>query len=241
MEPKDYTSKRRVGAADRMHALQQEIMTIILDRGLTPGDPMPTEYELVEELGVGRNTVRESLKVLQSMGVVEVRHGYGMFVAHKNLEALAMGLEFHARMSLLGHGNEAMEVVEVRQALESSLVSSAMDAMTAEDHAALEKCIQGMEESAQDGALNAEHDHEFHRLLFAPLNNGLLASLLEVFWSVYGQIREQVGQSIPVAKKNAQAHRDILEAVRNGEKERAALLLSSHFDALRESLRKTIS
>lgn len=239
MPEKESMPKRRVGAADRMRALQQDIMEFILDQGLAPGDPMPTEFELVEELGVGRNTVREALKVLQSMGIVEVRHGYGMFVGRKNLEALAMGLEFHARMSLQGRGDEALEVVEVRQALESALIGSAMDAMTSEDHVALEACIRGMEESEEDGALNAEHDHEFRRLLFAPLDNDLLANLLEVFWSVYGRIREQVGQSIPMARQNARAHREVLEAVTHGEKERAAVLLTSHFDALRDVLRNS--
>ena len=64
-------------------------------------------------------------------------------------------------------------------------------------------------------------------------------NLLEVFWSVYGRIREQVGQSIPMARQNARAHREVLEAVTHGEKERAAILLTSHFDALRDVLRNS--
>ena len=92
--------RERATAANRSRALQHEIMGLILDRGLLPRDPLPTELELVNELGVGRNTVREALKVLQAMGIVDVRHGYGMFVAKKQLDALAVTLEFHARMSL---------------------------------------------------------------------------------------------------------------------------------------------
>ncbi|WP_235503655.1 FadR/GntR family transcriptional regulator [Curtobacterium sp. S6] len=233
--------KKRAGATERMHELQQDIMAIILDRGLAPGDPMPTEYELVDELGVGRNTVRESLKVLQSMGIVEVRHGYGMFVGHKNLRALALGLEFHARMSLHREGKEALDVIEVRQALESTLIGPAMDAMTPEDHASLEECVAGMERAAHDGTMSAELDHEFHRLLFGPLANDLLTRLLEVFWSVYDRIRDSVGQSAPVALQNAKMHRDILNAVLAGHKELASQLLGSHFDALRESIRRATS
>lgn len=212
-------------------------MTLILERGLGPGDAMPTELELVEELGVGRNTIREALKVLQSMGIVEVRHGYGMFVGHKNLEALAMGLEFHARMSLSHRGDEALEVVEVRQALESGLIVSAMGLMTPEHLERLEACVIGMEEAAQEGRMSPELDQEFHRLLFAVLDNSLLARLMEVFWSVYGRIRDEIQEDQPAAAQVAQAHRAIFDAVRSGDGAQATVLLRRHFDGLREVLR----
>lgn len=241
MNSEKRATKPRSGAAERMRELQQDIMSIILDRGLAPGDPMPTEYELVEELGVGRNTVRESLKVLQSLGIVEVRHGYGMFVGHKNLRALALGLEFHARMSLQREGHEALDVIEVRQALESALIGPAIDAMSEADRQALVQCVEGMEQATHDGTKSAELDHEFHRLLFGPLSNDLLMRLLEVFWSVYDRIRESVEHSTPVARHNAQVHHQILDAVLAGEKELASQLLSSHFDALRDSVRNATS
>ena len=73
--------------------------------------PLPTESELTAALGVGRNTLRESLKALQAVGVIEIRHGFGMFVAASNFEALTDGLTFRARMSLRHHGEEAMQLV----------------------------------------------------------------------------------------------------------------------------------
>ena len=106
-------------------------MDLILERELEAGDPLPTENELAAALGVGRNTLRESLKVLQALGVIEIRHGFGMFVAPSNFEALADGLTFRARLSLRHHGQEALQLVDVRQALESGLIGSAMDLMTA--------------------------------------------------------------------------------------------------------------
>lgn len=228
----------RAGAAERRRSLQQAIMSLILQRGLAPGDAMPTELELVEEFGVGRNTVREALMVLQSMGIVEVRHGYGMFVGRKNLEALAMGLEFHARMSLSHRGDEALEVVEVRQALESGLIGSAMDLMTDEDLGRLEACVVGMERAADEGHMSPELDREFHRLLFVVLDNGLLTRLMEVFWSVYDRIRDQIEEDRPVATQVARTHREIFEVVRAADKDRAAVLLREHFDGLREVLKR---
>ncbi|WP_329609273.1 FadR/GntR family transcriptional regulator [Arthrobacter sp. ATA002] len=74
-------------------------MELILDSRLQAGSPLPTEAELCSALGVGRNTLRESLKVLQALGVVEIRHGYGMFVAPTNFDALTTGLSFRGRLS----------------------------------------------------------------------------------------------------------------------------------------------
>ena len=84
-------SPARFSAQLRSHALQTRIMELILEQGLDVGDALPTEGELSAALGVGRNTVRESLKVLQALGVIEIRHGFGTFVAPNNFHALADG------------------------------------------------------------------------------------------------------------------------------------------------------
>lgn len=145
MSVRSGTQGARFSAQNRMRALQTDIMNLILERRLSPGDPMPTEAELSEELGIGRNTLREALKVLQALGVVEIRHGFGMFVAPSNFDALADGLTFRGRLSLQGTGHEAMELVDIRQALETGLIGAAMAEMTSADHADLDELVTGME------------------------------------------------------------------------------------------------
>ena len=92
----------RFSAQARLRALQSDILELILERDLVPGDPLPTENELTAALGVGRNTLRESLKALQALGVIEIRHGFGMFVAPSNFEALTDGLTFRVKEILEG-------------------------------------------------------------------------------------------------------------------------------------------
>src|SRR3954463_1375371 len=151
----------RFSAQARLQALQADILELILERDLIPGDPLPTENELTAALGVGRNTLRESLKALQAVGIIEIRHGFGMFVAPSNFEALTEGLTFRARLSLRHHGQEAMQLVEVRQALESGLVGAAMDRITAEQLAAVEEAVDRMEALAAGGEPFIEADVEF--------------------------------------------------------------------------------
>ncbi len=244
----------RFSAQARLRALQADIMDLILERELEAGDPLPTENELSAVLGVGRNTLRESLKVLQALGVIEIRHGFGMFVAPSNFDALADGLTFRGRLSLRHHGQEALQLVDVRQALESGLIAGAMDLMTPERLAAVEESVLRMEALAGAGENFVEADAEFHRRLFEPLNNELLVSLLGVFWTVYRRLQLELGgiesggvepgavelgavESGAAVEagllETAAVHRGIYEAVASGDKVLAAQRLNGHFDGIR--------
>ncbi|WP_417218306.1 FadR/GntR family transcriptional regulator [Arthrobacter sp.] len=231
----------RLGAHERLRALTSDIMDLIIERGLRAGDALPTENVLTEELGVGRNTLREAIKVLQALGVVEIRHGFGMFVASNNLVALADSLTFRGRMSLRHKGHEAHELVEVRQALESGLIGSAIDALNEEQLQELDAIATAMEDRAARGLGFVEIDQEFHRLLFSCLENELLSNLLGVFWQVYRSIHDAIetagDDSNPVGlAETAKIHRDILDAVRSKDKPLASTLMHRHFDGIRDQL-----
>lgn len=224
----------RVTAQTRLMALQSDIMDLILERKLDVGDPLPTEIELAEVLGVGRNTLRESLKVLQALGVIEIRHGFGMFVAPTNFESLAAGLAFRGRLSLEHGTAEALQLVDIRQALESGLIGAAMDLMVPEHLQALEDTVRSMEELAAQGEDFAEADAAFHRALFAPLNNELLSNLMSLFWTVYSDIYAEVKDTNLF--ETAAVHRGICEAVAAGDKSLAAERLVRHFDGIRRRI-----
>jgi DNA-binding FadR family transcriptional regulator len=230
-------SAARFSAQLRSHALQTRIMELILEQGLDVGDALPTEAELSGTLGVGRNTVRESLKVLQALGVIEIRHGFGTFVAPNNFHALADGLAFRGRLSLRHRGEEAMELVDVRQALESGLIGSAMDRMTAAQQEDLQHALEAMEVAAGKGEPLFAHDAEFHRRLFAPLRNDLLMNLMDVFWKVYRQIHLELGPGPVDLLQQVRDHREIYEAVAAGNKPLASERLQRHFDGIRGKLR----
>ncbi|MGG5172711.1 FadR/GntR family transcriptional regulator [Pseudarthrobacter sp. J1738] len=234
----------RFSAQARLRALQADIMDLILERELEAGDPLPTENELSIALGVGRNTLRESLKVLQALGVIEIRHGFGMFVAPSNFDALADGLTFRGRLSLRHQGLEALQLVDVRQALESGLIGSSMDVMDKEQLAAIEAAVIQMEEQAAAGENFVEADAEFHHRLFEPLNNELLINLMGVFWKVYRKIHTEVGagkSGREDLKETAKIHREIYVAVAEGDKALASERLNRHFDGIRLRITEAVA
>jgi len=226
----------RIGAQARLRALQAEIIELILERELEPGEALPTETELAALLGTGRNTLREALKVLQALGVIEIRHGFGMFVAASNFGALADGLTFRARLSLRHRGQEALELIEVRRVLESALIGGSMALMTPGQLAGLEASVRRMEALAGSGESFAEADAEFHRRLFEPLNNGLLRGLLGAFLTVCRGIQRDLGGEDVNLAAAAALHRGIYEAVAAGDAELAAERLGSHFDGMRRRI-----
>ena len=233
--------KARFSAQSRLRALQADIIELILDRDLDAGDPMPTENELSEVLGVGRNTLRESLKVLQALGVIEIRHGFGMFVAPSNFDALADGLTFRGRLSLRHEGLEALQLVDIRQALESGLIGACIAEVSDEHLVLIETAVAKMEALAAKGETFAEADAEFHRLLFEPLNNELLMNLMSVFWKVYRKIHLEIGTGGSDLVDTAAQHRDIYKAVAGKDAATASLLLSRHFDGIRAKIIQFVS
>jgi DNA-binding FadR family transcriptional regulator len=118
-------------------AIQDELMELILERRLQPGDLLPTEPELVEELGVSRNSVREALKALQALDIVEIRHGHGTYVGRLSLDPLTNGLTFR---TLQGIGRDVRaigEILEVREVLEDGLIRRVADSIPDDDLEAL--------------------------------------------------------------------------------------------------------
>ena len=102
----------------------------------------------------------------------------------------------------------------------------------------LEKVVGEMEDHASRDETFVEQDKAFHRILFEPLGNQLLTNLLGVFWDVYRTIYDAIDTDLAITQpvKTAQDHRDILNAVRDRDIEKARELISEHFHGIRALL-----
>jgi DNA-binding FadR family transcriptional regulator len=221
--------------------LQEEIKQLILDRHLQPGDPLPTESELVELLRVGRNSVREALKSLQALDLVQIRHGYGTFVGSMSLEPLADGLTFriHHSMSDGVRGLRGLrELLEVREELEASLIRKVTPlAGEAEIHVLREAL--DVFAAAQDGDPAAEvaADQSFHNLLYRPLDNRLVVQLLDTFWIVYQRLISDLSRSGLANPRDLLGHhRAIVDALDRGDAPAAERAVRAHFAEIEERL-----
>jgi DNA-binding FadR family transcriptional regulator len=146
---------------------------------LGPGDRLPTEHEFSHRLGVGRNSVREAVRMLQSSGVVDVRHGTGSFVREGVEASVAQLMLFR---SLVAQSDDAA-LIEVRRVFERACAEMAARRRDAADLASMRDAIDRMRRLAAQPVPPAEAvleaDLAFHRAVYAACGNEMLASLAD--------------------------------------------------------------
>lgn len=211
------------------------IKDLIVTRGLGPGDAVPTEAELGAELGISRNTLREALRSLQAIGVVEIRHGSGTYVGHLSLDSLVDELVFHSRISA-GEADAYMrDLIEVRESLEQGLISNLVNDGLVPDLDRLSVLLARMDSEATSGSIDPRTDQEFHEVLYAPLHNPIAILLLQVFWRVFAQLVEPA-DDVLTATKTADRHHGILLALKAADLRGARIAMQNHFLGLRARL-----
>jgi DNA-binding FadR family transcriptional regulator len=230
----------RGGRPPRALEVQEAVKDIIVGRGLAPGDPLPTESELIEELGISRNSVREALKALQAVGIVDIRHGFGMFVGRLSLGGLVDELAFHTRIGPRDERNHLGNLIEIREVLENGLAQRLIDESGGTDLSAVlapvREVIERMEAEALVGVVSPETDRLFHDLLYQPLGNPLVGQLLGAFWEVYHQLRDDLGAPDETPADVARTHRDIHTAVIAGDRAAVEAAMRAHFAGVRARL-----
>ncbi|MFE0258206.1 FadR/GntR family transcriptional regulator [Streptomyces sp. NPDC059010] len=221
----------RTSEESRNSRIQRQVMQLIIDRRLQAGALLPTEAELMGDLGVSRNSVREALKALQALDIVEIRHGYGTYVGQASLTPLIDGLTFR---TLARHDHDdsgaLAEILQVREVLEEGLIRRVAAAVTEAELDRLEGVVARMETEGRAGRSFPELDREFHELLYASLGNDLVPQLLSAFWTVFRRVSGARGRPAdPSPDLTARRHRDIVTALRAGDVEGAQRAMAVHF------------
>ncbi|MCI1915131.1 MAG: FadR family transcriptional regulator [Bifidobacteriaceae bacterium] len=222
--------------ASKQDQIRYAIQKYILDHSLQPGDTLPSETELCKELGVGRNALREAMKALEAVDIVEIRHGFGTYVGSRNLKVVEDGLTFRSAQTAGDDFSELRNILQVREALEAGLSEDLVAAMTPEDVDALEDIVTKMEEKAKNGTLFPELDAEFHRTMYATLNNGLVTELIGVFWRVFTKFDPLLDGPQYTAAEAAGWHRSIVAALRKRDATELAQAIRVHFSGIRSRL-----
>jgi DNA-binding FadR family transcriptional regulator len=166
-------------------ALSQEIrrymQEYILRNHLKAGDVLPPESYWTEAYGVGRSSVREATKVLQALGVVEIRHGNGIYVREVNFDPILESLSYQMRF----RPQMFAEIFRVRVWLESAAIEEAVQTISDESVRMLEAILVEWQRRIHVGESHVELDEAFHSVLYQSLHNGTLLGLFRVFWNVF--------------------------------------------------------
>jgi DNA-binding FadR family transcriptional regulator len=217
--------------------VQRRLKQFILDNGLRTGDPLPTEAELTSYLGVSRSSVREALRVLETVGVVESRHGQGTFVGRFSLEPFVEGLTFGIQVAEIDDAIRALrELLHVREMLEEDVTRRVTPTISDEVIQELEEIVGRMQANADRGMDIMHDDRAFHRTLFRQLGPSVTVELARAFWYVFANLRNSLPGIAGDISTVVEDHRAILDAVRIRDPEAARLAMHRHFEALRVRL-----
>ncbi|OKJ31993.1 FadR/GntR family transcriptional regulator [Streptomyces sp. CB01580] len=212
------TSPRRSALADQVIAQLRNQIT----SGEWPvGSRIPTEPELVEQLRVARNTVREAVRALAHNGLLDIRQGSGTYVVATSELAGVM----HRRFA----DADPQHIAELRSTLESSAARLAAARRTERDLKQLDMLMERREETWADGDAEAfvEADATLHLAVVAASHNDVLTGLYADLGSLLrDRLRSNVGREL--RPENHMDHGRLVEAIRAGDAETAAAEAASH-------------
>ena len=219
--------------------VQHYVRDYIIKHKLRPGDQLPPEGEIATALEVSRVSVREAVKILQALGIVEVRHGNGLFVRGLNFDALLEVLSY----SLLFDLSSLQELYQVRMLFEIGTIPEIIENITHEDIQMCREHLKLWEENMIADRPFHEQDKLFHLTLCQSIGNKLLVEFENIFWIAY---RNAINRTFSLDilqvdyESNLKAHYDILAAIETRDVELARRRMEQHFEGLRKRLKMTL-
>ena len=216
--------------------IQHRIERFIIGRGSKPGDALPSQQEMARALGISLPSLREALKSLEALGVVEVRQGSGTYVGQFSLDAFVEGLAFRIRLEASEHRRTISELLEIRMILEQAYIRQIAAAATDDQVSALNELVDRMRALANDGREFAEEDWRFHELLYRPVENTILDMLVRAFWDLSSMFRSEFNVAPVDPAITAAEHQAIVDSIAARDPERAAKAIAAHFDGIRRRL-----
>ncbi|MEO7016755.1 MAG: FadR/GntR family transcriptional regulator [Leifsonia sp.] len=232
--PKD---AEKVTTRSQTEVVVQDIKAMILRGELGPGARLPIESELAVALGVSRSSLREGVRALAVMGVLETRQGDGTYVTSLQPSLLMSPMEFIVDLQ---QGNQVEHISAVRRVLE---VEAAGRAALHISRAQLDEAEQVLDSMAELIARSGGQDHKnimdadiaFHRLIAKASQNPALEALIEALSS--RTVRTRMWRSISeggATSNTERQHAAILQAVASGDPDRARLMMSIHLLGVEE-------
>jgi GntR family transcriptional repressor for pyruvate dehydrogenase complex len=214
----------------------QRLLTGILNGEFELGERLPSERELVSLFEVGRPTIREALRVLSVLGVLEVRSGEGAFVVRRHSDFIANAF----RIALMLDRQAATDVIHVRMAIEIELAGLAAERATDEERLILAEVVARMADCLDDSAALTALDLDFHLGIAAAARNVSLSRLLDGTRALLKDWIERVLSEEGAAKRAWEQHRAIVEAITAKDPEAARASMRIHLTSVGAALMETV-
>ena len=222
----------------------QRVFEVFRERVLNgewrPGDRLPSERGLSLELKVGRPLLREVMRSLDMLGVLDIRHGKGAYVAKADFKVLSDFFAFY----LAQEKNALDDVMQARIAIECQAVRLACDRATDNDIARIETCFKQLMATLEDPEQGGRADYQFHLAIVEASHCQSLMTLYHAISALllksHVQRRQITLGSDEVIEAHIDSHRQVFLAIVEGDGDKANQRLREHFSIGDELRRKSI-
>jgi GntR family transcriptional regulator, transcriptional repressor for pyruvate dehydrogenase complex len=214
--------------------IADRIRVLILDGTLPPGQPLPAERLLASRFGVSRGSVRDAFRMLETIGLLETRHGQGTFPRELDLDRLVAPLA-----SILTYRRDlSEELLDVRRMFEPAVARFAATRITEEDLADLQRILDTQRRKLKAGAATLVEDTAFHAALARATRNRVVMRLMETLNDLLIESRRVTLRQKGRPERSIQGHEAVVAALRRRNPEAAARAMRSHIDQIAELLQR---
>lgn len=228
------TVPKRRTASDRV---VRRVLDLVQSGKLAPGDRLPPENELVRRLKISRPSVREGLRALAALDLVEARHGQGTFV--KQLRSDVVIRRELAPILLM---SEALhEIQDTRRVLEGEIAARAAERATPEDIARLDERLQQIAAAAERRKDTYQLTWSFHNALAELSGNRVMARVLAILRNMIGEAQITLYHPYVSAAEELRGHRALVEALRRKDPEHARRVMMGHLDAVDRIVERAVA
>jgi GntR family transcriptional regulator, transcriptional repressor for pyruvate dehydrogenase complex len=210
----------------------ETIKSLILKGELRPGDALPSERDLAVMLGISRPSLREAIRVLSAMNVLEPRHGGGTYVTSLDPRLLAQPVSFLLQVDVTAFRH----LLEVRQVLEVGAARLAAPRISDQALESLRLLAAEAELALPDPDRYLQLDYEIHTAIIEATANPIYLSLYESIADLSLESRKRTARALTVRRRAHEDHVAIIAALQRRDPEAAAHAMSAHLDAMRHAL-----
>lgn len=219
---------------ERINATMQVVNSIkvaIQNGELKVGDRLPNEAEMSKELGVGRSSLREGIKILEAYGVVEPRQGEGTFIVDNRAK------NFFEFMGFFPSRENMQHFMEFRRVMETGNIITLFDELTADDIEYLESLVK---ESDKELSVEeyAQIDKEFHCFLISYTQNPMLIQVNNMIEAMRADLLYKLFMNKDIVEDARVAHQKILEALKTKDIDRCIKAVTDHITITKNHIEK---
>ena len=209
----------------------QQIRTLIEEGKLKRDDHLPSERDLSETFQVSRTTVREAIRTLESMKLVQSRQGNGTYVLASSEESLIQPLA----AALFNEKDDIRDIFYIRKIIEPHVAELAAENATTQEKEELERILRKQEECIGRGENIIETDSAFHNLIVKATKNRVMERLIIALIDLLKQSRENYlieDENDERANRSLEGHQRVLSAIKNGDGDAARNSMIKHLDEI---------